>query len=355
MRHVTWQGGTCGVTHISIGATCGHNSGFSIYSLATEEQTHEAFRWALAARVIQLEANDMDVNATLRPEMFKQAMEALMQQWSRTDANKHRHGETSPMTQSRRALKSRFRVWARAVYGNFIILQSLLITGKYSSTHVGLVAKVQANQTIQYTYGRIMAPHTEARKHQRNRKWMRWLENQMQARGLLKPTTRMATDSAPPCSHCFAVSSSECIICHRPLCGQCRRGKQCINTGNCRNYIDPPTSKGKGKGRAKGMSNQQLVETYHKMVAKVNAYVDSTGRGRRADGTWGSSAYATMGAMWLTSHEFAATGQCGICSWRSDDLWRCTFCHIELCDWHIRWKGSAGHCPGGCEQRAHVG
>lgn len=300
----------------------------------------------------------MDIHATLQPEMLKEAMESLLQQWSKTPANganKRRHGETSPMTQARHALKSRFKAWARMVYGDFIILQSILITGKYSSTHVGAVAKIRAEQKFQTTYGRIVAPHTEARTHQSNRKWMRWLENQMLARGLRVPTTPLATDSAPTCCHCIAVSSSNCGICHRPLCSRCRRGRVCINTGNCRNYIDPPVSKGKGKGRGKGMSDHELVEKYREMVARVNAYVDSTGRGRRADGTWGSSARAAMGAMWLTSPEFAATGQCGRCGWRADDLWRCTYCHMELCMWHASWEGSSCHCPGGCAPPARVG
>jgi len=162
----------------------------------------------------------MDIHATLQPEMLKEAMEALLQQWSKTPANganKRRHGETSPMTQARHALKSRFKAWARMVYGDFIILQSILITGKYSSTHVGAVAKIRAEQKFQTTYGRIVAPHTEARTHQNNRKWMRWLENQMLARGLRAPTTPLATDSAPTCCHCIAVSSSNCVICLRHL------------------------------------------------------------------------------------------------------------------------------------------
>jgi hypothetical protein len=170
------------------------------------------------------------------------------------------------------------------------------------------------------------------------------------------PRTQLATGSAPTtCCQCHWNSDSTCILCHRALCSRCRRGRQCINTGDCKNYIDPPATKGKGKGKAKGMSNKQLLASYNEMAAKVNAYVDNTGRGRRSDGTWGTGALAAMGTMWLTAPQFTPTGQCGRCSWRSTDLWRCTYCHMELCHWHSSWEGRSCHCAGGCDQQARRG
>ena len=119
--------------------------------------------------------------------------------------------------------------------------------------------------------------------------------------------------------------------------------------------LHPPDTKGKGKGKAKGMSNRELEEQYRERVARVNEYVDKTGRGRRADGTWGASAHAAMGAMWLTAPEYRARGQCGHCGWQSSELWRCAFCHAELCMWHARWEGRVCHCSEGCRQRGRVG
>jgi len=166
--------------------------------------------------------------------------------------------------------------------------------------------------------------------------------------GFPSPGARLATESAPTCCHCSRSSEGECRLCHRALCRLCRRGWVCLNTGNCRNYVNPPASKGKGKG--KGMSNQQLLEQYQEMANKVNKYVDDTGRGRRSDGTWGPSARAAMGAMWLTAPEFAARGHCGYCHGRSSDgeLFRCAYCHVELCWEHCRWEGRLCHCAGEC-------
>lgn len=342
----------------------GHHAGVSTYTLANEEQTHEAIRWVLAARVIQLQANGLDLNATLPGPLYEVALDSLVTQWSGTPANgsnKRRHGETSPMApikQTRHDVKSRFKAWARMVYGDIIFLQSILLTGLCSPEHVAAVAKVQASHRAQTNYAQTVAPDSEARTHQKNRKMMKWLENQMQARGLPVPTdadpTQVATGSAPTCSQCRSISSSECITCHRPLCNQCCRGNRCINVGNCKNYIDPPATKGKGKGKAKGMSNRELVEQYRVYVARVAEYVDKTGRGRRADGTWGASAHAALGAMWLTTPEYRARGQC-YCGWQSDELWRCSFCHVELCMWHARWEGRVCHCSEGCRQHGHAG
>ena len=97
---------------------------------------------------------------------------------------------------------------------------------------------------------------------------------------------------------------------------------------------------GKGKGSGKGMTTQELLERYEDMANKVDAYVDLTGRGRRTDGTWGSGALAARGTMWLTVPEMQATGKCGRCDWRTPTglpLYRCHYCHAELCQWCCQW------------------
>jgi len=340
----------------------------STYSLASVEQMHEAIRWALSARVRVLEAEghrQCDLTQTLTETKVKEAMEYLIEQWSKTPSNKRRHGEmSSPVTDTRAQVKGRFKAWARMVFGDLLILQSIVLTGKYSPAHMRTVTGVHTEQKAQAQWGRVVAYDTNGKSHQHHRKMMNWLGNVIKARGLPlprapwatgsaptgfpSPGARLATESAPTCCHCSHSSEGECRLCHRALCRLCRRGWVWLNTGNCRNYVNPPASKGKGKG--KGMSDQQLLEQYQEMANKVNKYVDDTGRGKRSDGTWGPSAHAAMGAMWLTAPEFAARHQCGYCQmWARDtELFRCAYCHVELCWEHCRWEGRLCHCAGEC-------
>jgi hypothetical protein len=256
--------------------------------------------------------------------MLKEALEDLMQQWSKTPSNKRRRGEmSSPVTDTRQQVKGRFKAWARVVFGDLLILQSIVLTGKYSPAHIRTGSSVHTEQKAQAQWGRVVAYDTNAKSHQHHRKMMNWLGNQIRARGLPLPTTGSAPTGFPSPGARLATESAPTW-----------------------NYVNPPASKGKGKG--KGMSNQQLLEQYQEMANKVNKYVDDTGRGRRADGTWGTSARAAMGAMWLTAPEFAARGHCGHCQSRSSELFRCAYCHVELCWQHCRWEGRLCHCAGEC-------
>lgn len=329
-----------------------------MYTLATDMETRDAIRWALSARVAQLLAEGKPLDATLPPELLKKAMDDLLQQWRATAANKRRHGEASPMTESSHVIKGRFKAWARLVFGDLMILQSIVITGEYSGRHLDAVAKIRTLQREQTMFGNIVAPRAAAGKdHQNNRKWMKWLENQLRSRGAQVPrhrgsaSSRSVTDSGPTCAHCHYSSNSTCQLCCRPLCRSCRRGGVCLNTGDCRNFRNPPATMGKGKGRGKGMTTQEMLEKYEDVAKKVERYVNHTGLGRRPDGSWGSGALAARGSMWLTAPEFRATGICSKCKWEArhgTSLYRCCYCHMELCQWHAQWVAGLCRCGGGC-------
>jgi hypothetical protein len=306
----------------------------------------------------------MPLQATLKAEMLKKAMDELLRQWSSTAANKRRHGEASPMTEPAKVLKGRFKAWARLVFGDLLILQSIVLTGQYSSSQLRKVSQIRASVQEQTKIARVIAPQSgDAKEHQNNRKWMKWLENQLRSRrvplpGRSHPVTGSVngsgTSSGLKCSGCPRSSDSTCRLCSRPSCRSCMRGGVCLNTGACKNLRTPPETMGKGKGSGKGMTTQELLERYQDMANKVDAYVDLTGRGRRTDGTWGSGALAARGAMWLTTPEMQATGTCGVCRWYSPSngtpLYRCHYCHTELCIGCCQWVAGMCRCSGGCSQ-----
>ena len=331
-----------------------------VYSLASKEQTSEAIQWALTA--------DLDVGATLPPPLLGAAMETLMQQWSCTPANhaKRRRGQGSATTDltgantttSRAVLKGRFKAWSRLVFGDMLILQSIVLTGRYSTGHLARVGQAQRGMQQQATYIKVVGIERTAtgKSQQENRKWLRWVENQLLARGVnISRASSSATASAPAaCQNCSGEATHACKICKQALCQRCCRSDRCLNTGQCSNFIDPPSTKGKGKGKGKGKSNRELLSEYQRLAEAVTLYVDRTGRGRRPDGTWGTSALAARGAVWQTAPENEPTGQCHRCGWWSTStLWRCSYCHQELCFWCSSWDGGVCHCGRSCGSTRH--
>ena len=169
----------------------------------------------------------------------------------------------------------------------------------------------------QATYIKVVGIERTAtgKNQQENRKWLRWVENQLLARGVnISRASSSATASAPAaCKNCT-----------------------------------------KGKGKGKGKSNKELLSEYQRLAEAVTLYVDRTGRGRRPDGTWGTSALAARGAVWQTAPENEPTGQCHRCGWWSTStLWRCSYCHQELCFWCSSWDGGVCHCGRSCGSTRH--
>ena len=160
----------------------------------------------------------------------------------------------------------------------------------------------------QATYIKVVGIERTAtgKSQQENRKWLRWVENQLLARGVnISRASSSATASAPAaCKNCT-----------------------------------------KGKGKGKGTSNKELLSEYQRLAEAVTLYVDHTGRGRRPDQTWGTSVLAAQGAIWQTSPENEPTGQCHHCGWWSTStLWRCSYCQQELCLWCSSWDRGVCHC-----------
>jgi hypothetical protein len=204
-----------------------------MYSLASEEDSQAALDWVLAARTRQLQKNQLSVGCMLPPALLKVALGELLADFARSPANRpcvgtraHDSSTTTATAASStapaRKLKSIFKAMCHMVFGDQIVVMTILVHGRYGPDLMAELSEKIREARAQ----RRCVPKTQqaaTRRHQQVRKLRNSIRNTLLARGVNLDGQRVAASADGACSSYHGTSSFSCPRCGRALCTSCSR------------------------------------------------------------------------------------------------------------------------------------
>jgi hypothetical protein len=384
------------------------------YSLASVADSKQALNWVIAARTRQLQLHGLAVDSQLTPVMYKSALDELRKDFARSPANrptKRAHTDSNGRAAlSNKDLKSNFKAMCHMVFGDQMVVASILVNGQHGPDEMAVLTK-RIQELREQRRHLPKSQQALAKQHQSNRKWRNTIINTLKRRGV---DMESASGSSSQCSSCQRATWLTCKRCARSVCTSCSRhphyvtlhiaqtclvslcmscppcfrgpyivtlcahgcrGGHCLNTGTCRNaaQLGPGSSKGsssKGSshswcghssgrrcsGKGWGKSTEELLDELPQLNMAIDSYVKESACGKYADGTWAHGSQSSKSVAWRMREPSEPT--CCIapgCSW-AQGLLRCDHCHARICTWHCSWAGGRCHCTSsdgpGCQKRA---